>query len=100
MVRRWRARFRLLSQRFHSEHSVRALGGSVKRVGGNHAINVAEKIDPRKLSAEQSIQLLETLPMRGSVGAGVELSSLHEAQAWGLCLLCRAPACSYRIHLG
>jgi putative sterol carrier protein len=44
---------------------------------GRHAINAfAEQVDLRKLSVEQFIQLLETLHMLGTVGAGVELSSL------------------------
>ncbi|MDT7726975.1 MAG: hypothetical protein QOI21_3551 [Actinomycetota bacterium] len=45
--------------------------------GDHHAINAfADKIDLRKLNADQFIQLLETLHMLGTVGAGVELSSL------------------------
>jgi len=45
--------------------------------GSGHVINAfAERIDLRKLTVEQFLQLLETLHMLGTVGAGVELSSL------------------------
>jgi putative sterol carrier protein len=55
----------------------RALRESPGNRGDHHAINAfADKIDLRKLSADQFIQLLETLHMLGTVGAGVELSSL------------------------
>jgi putative sterol carrier protein len=55
----------------------RALRESSANHHDQHAINAfADKIDLRKLSVEQFIQLLETLHMLGSVGAGVELSSL------------------------
>ena len=55
----------------------RTLRESSASRGDHHAINAfADKIDLRKLSVDQFIQLLETLHMLGSVGAGVELSSL------------------------
>lgn len=55
----------------------RARRESSESGGDHHAINAfADKIDLRKLSVDQFIQLLETLHMLGTVGAGVELSSL------------------------
>jgi putative sterol carrier protein len=65
--RTWRDRFR----------PSRAYRPPARRSGPRQAIDgFAEKIDLRRLSVEQFVQLLETLHMLGTVGAGVELSSL------------------------
>ncbi|MCU1684628.1 MAG: hypothetical protein JWQ81_5367 [Amycolatopsis sp.] len=66
-ARRWRERFRFS----------RTLESRKNGSGSGHVINgFADKLDLTKLSVEQFVQVLETLHMLGTVGAGVELSSL------------------------
>jgi putative sterol carrier protein len=66
VVRTWRDRFRFSRAYL-----------PVRRSGRRHAIDgFANEIDLSKLSVEQFVQLLETLHMLGTAGAGVELSSL------------------------
>jgi putative sterol carrier protein len=66
-VRRWRERFRV-------SRPTAVVGNGT---GSAHVINgFADKLDLTKLSTAQFVQVLETLHMLGTVGAGVELSSL------------------------